>query len=202
MGMARPRSCSGSEGTDGHLALARTVRRRRRRRTLARQNTTVARSALGSKDHRARGGADLGWTASAPYPLDGCGRGRGNRDQHRLGAAHLAGAWTAASSRASVQTVQGSAVRRQLRDIVGLYFNPPDRAIVLSVDEKSQIQALDRTHSGLPMKKGHAGTITHDYKRRGTTTSFAALDILTKPAHPLLNSDSRGVQVCGRRRQV
>jgi transposase len=66
----------------------------------------------------------------------------------------------------------------KLRDIVGLYVNPPDHAIVLSVDEKSQIQALDRTQPGLPMKKGRAGTITHDYKRHGTTTLFAALDIL------------------------
>jgi hypothetical protein len=66
----------------------------------------------------------------------------------------------------------------KLHDIVGLYVNPPDHAIVLSIDEKSQIQVLDRTQPGLPMKKGHAGTITHDYKRHGTTTLFAALDIL------------------------
>jgi transposase len=64
----------------------------------------------------------------------------------------------------------------KLRDIVGLYINPPDHAIVLSIDEKSQIQALDRTQPGLPMKKGRAGTMTHDYKRHGTTTLFAALD--------------------------
>lgn len=66
----------------------------------------------------------------------------------------------------------------KLRDIVGLYVNPPDRAIVVSVDEKSQIQALDRTQPGLPMKKGRAGTMTHDYKRHGTTTLFAALNVL------------------------
>ncbi|WIM11127.1 IS630 family transposase [Enhydrobacter sp.] len=66
----------------------------------------------------------------------------------------------------------------KLRDIVGLYVNPPDHAIVLSVDEKSQIQALDRTQPGLPMKKGRAGTMTHDYKRHGVTTLFAALDVL------------------------
>src|SRR4029450_12367458 len=63
----------------------------------------------------------------------------------------------------------------KLREIVGLYVNPPAHAIVLSVDEKSQIQALDRTQPGLPMKKGRAGTLTHDYKRHGTTTLFAAL---------------------------
>lgn len=66
----------------------------------------------------------------------------------------------------------------KLRDVVGLYVNPPDHALVLSVDEKSQIQALDRTQPGLPMKRGRAGTITHDYKRNGTTTLFAALNTL------------------------
>src|SRR5664279_4629931 len=66
----------------------------------------------------------------------------------------------------------------KLEDIVGLYLSPPEHALVLSVDEKSQIQALDRTQPGLPMKKGRAGTMTHDYKRHGTTTLFAALDVL------------------------
>ena len=66
----------------------------------------------------------------------------------------------------------------KVKDIVGLYLNPPERALVLSVDEKSQIQALDRTQPGLPMKKGYAGTMTHDYKRHGTTTLFAALNVL------------------------
>lgn len=64
-------------------------------------------------------------------------------------------------------------------DVVGLYLDPPDKALVLSLDEKSQIQALDRTQPGLPMKKGRAGTWTHDYKRHGTTTLFAALDVAT-----------------------
>src|SRR6266536_4425336 len=67
----------------------------------------------------------------------------------------------------------------KLRDVVGLYLNPPKKAIVFSVDEKSQIQALDRTQPSLPMKPGRAGTMTHDYKRNGTTTLFAALDVLT-----------------------
>ena len=61
--------------------------------------------------------------------------------------------------------------------MVGLYLNPPEQAIVLCVDEKSQIQALDRTQPGLPMKKGRCGTMTHDYKRNGTTTLFAALEL-------------------------
>lgn len=67
----------------------------------------------------------------------------------------------------------------KVKDVVGLYVDPPERALVLSVDEKSQIQALDRTQPGLPMKKGRAGTMTHDYKRHGTTTLFAALDVAT-----------------------
>jgi len=66
----------------------------------------------------------------------------------------------------------------KLTDVVGLYLNPPDKAIVLCVDEKSQIQALNRTQPGLPLKKGRCGTMTHDYKRHGTTTLFAALDVL------------------------
>jgi transposase len=66
----------------------------------------------------------------------------------------------------------------KLTDVVGLYMNPPDKALVLCFDEKSQIQALDRTQPGLPMKKGRCGTTTHDYKRHGTTTLFAALNVL------------------------
>jgi transposase len=65
----------------------------------------------------------------------------------------------------------------KLLDVVGLYLNPPDHALVLCCDEKSQIQALDRTQPGLPLKKGRCGTMTHDYKRNGTTTLFAALEL-------------------------
>ena len=67
----------------------------------------------------------------------------------------------------------------KLEDVVGLYLNPPDNAVVFCVDEKSSIQALDRTQPGLPLKKGRAETMTHDYKRHGTSTLFAALDVLT-----------------------
>ena len=66
----------------------------------------------------------------------------------------------------------------KLTDVVGLYLNPPEKALVLCVDEKSQIQALDRTQPDLPLKKGRCGTMTHDYKRNGTTTLFAALEVL------------------------
>lgn len=67
----------------------------------------------------------------------------------------------------------------KLVDVVGLYLDPPEKAIVLCMDEKSSVQALDRTQPSLPMVKGRAGTMTHDYKRHGTTTLFAALDVLT-----------------------
>ena len=66
---------------------------------------------------------------------------------------------------------------QKLTDVVGLYLNPPEKAVVLCVDEKSQIQALDRTQPGLPLKQGRCGTMTHDYKRNGTTTLFAALEV-------------------------
>ena len=65
----------------------------------------------------------------------------------------------------------------KLIDIVGLYMNPPEHALVLSCDEKTQIQALDGTQKGLPIHKGRCGTMTHDYKRNGTTTLFAALEM-------------------------
>jgi len=71
------------------------------------------------------------------------------------------------------------AFEEKLTDVVGLYLNPPENAIVLCMDEKSQVQALQRTQPSLPMKKGRAGTMTHDYKRNGTTTLFAALNVLT-----------------------
>ena len=66
----------------------------------------------------------------------------------------------------------------KLTDVVGLYLNPPEKSLVICIDEKSQIQALDRTQPGLPLKKGQCGTFTHDYVRHGTTTLFAALEIL------------------------
>src|SRR5829696_6586284 len=82
---------------------------------------------------------------------------------------HLAKTFKLSTDRCFVEKAQ---------DVVGLYLDPPDKALVLAVDEKSQIQALDRTQPGLPMKKGRAGTVTHDYKRHGVTTLFAALNVL------------------------
>jgi hypothetical protein len=77
----------------------------------------------------------------------------------------------------------------KLIDVVGVYLNPPDKAVVLCMDEKSQIQALDRTQPSLPLKKGRAGTMTRDYKRNGTTTLFAALNVLTG----VVNRCNRGI---------
>jgi len=79
----------------------------------------------------------------------------------------------------------------KLEDIVGLYLHPPEHALVLSVDEKSQIQALDRTQPGLPMKKGRGQTLTHDYKRNGTTTLFAALNTATGEVYGLCQERHR-----------
>jgi transposase len=79
----------------------------------------------------------------------------------------------------------------KLEAIVGLYLNPPEHALVLSVDEKSQIQALDRTQPGLPMKKGRGTTMTHDYKRNGTTTLFAALNVANGEVYGLCQQKHR-----------
>ena len=85
---------------------------------------------------------------------------------------------TEAASDRGVKISRDRNFAAKVKDVVGLYVDPPDKALVLCVDEKSQIQALDRTQPGLPMKKGRAGTMTHDYKRNGTTTLFAALNML------------------------
>jgi transposase len=84
----------------------------------------------------------------------------------------------ATSQDTDIQTFQDKQFVKKLTDVVGLYFDPPDKALVFCVDEKSQVQALDRTQPGLPLKKGRCGTMTHDYKRNGTTCLFAALNVL------------------------
>ena len=93
-----------------------------------------------------------------------------------------------------VQAVAGSAVGRKVRDIVGLYMNPPDHALVLCVDEKSQIQALDRTQPLLPMQPGQVERGTHDYKRNGTTSLFAALELKTNRVIGQLHRRHRSVE--------
>ena len=106
------------------------------------------------------------------------GRWRRPRLGHQHGAEDLARPRPAAAPAAVVQAQPRPGVRRQGARCRRLYVDPPAHAVVLSVDEKSQIQALDRTQPGLPMKKGRAGTMTHDYIRNGTTTLFAALNVL------------------------
>jgi hypothetical protein len=90
---------------------------------------------------------------------------------------HLESTRAAAASCANVQASKDPRFVEKLHDVVGLYLNPTERAVVFSVDAKTQIQALDRTQPGLPLKKGRAGPMTHDYKRHGTTTLFTALNV-------------------------
>lgn len=107
------------------------------------------------------------------------GRWRSRGARCRDGAAHL-GRERAQPHRWRVfKLSKDPAFVEKLHDIVGLYVAPPAHAVVLSFDEKSQIQALDRSQPGLPLKKGRGATMTHDYKRHGTTTLFAALNVLT-----------------------
>jgi transposase len=106
------------------------------------------------------------------------GNGKSRWDQPSQRPTDLGGAWSAAASGEDLQAIERSEFSAKVQDIVGLYVDPPEHALVLSVDEKSQIQALDRTQPGLPMKRGRCGTMTNDYKRHGTTTLFAALNVL------------------------
>jgi hypothetical protein len=106
----------------------------------------------------------------------GDGEGRGSPPRR---CRDLEGAWPGPHRWRSFKLSNDPAFAEKLHDVVGLYVAPPAHAVVLSVDEKSQIQALDRTQPGLPLKKGRGPTMTHDYKRNGTTTLFAALNVLT-----------------------
>jgi transposase len=99
--------------------------------------------------------------------------------EHALVPRYSSMSWTELRRQGCEHRQRNGAFAKKVEDIVGLYLDPPEKALVLAVDEKSQIQALDRTQPGLPPKKGRAGTMTHDYKRHGTTTLFAALDIAT-----------------------
>jgi len=110
--------------------------------------------------------------------LEHADAGAGGGAEPGDGRAYLAGAWLETTPGEALQTLYGPTVHEKLQDVVGLYLDPPEKALVFSVDEKSQIQALDRTQPGLPMKKGRAGT-ADDYKRNGTTTLFAALNVAT-----------------------
>jgi transposase len=129
--------------------------------------------------HRAEGGRSRAWTAAGRRnPLDRPDVGEGGGGKSAFGATYSRGPPTRAASHPHVKLSTDPKFADKLKDVAGLYVDPPAHAVVLSVDEKSQIQALDRTQPGLPMKPGRAGTMTHDYKRHGTTTLFAALNIL------------------------
>jgi hypothetical protein len=104
--------------------------------------------------------------------------GQIHRHQCQFGAAYLAQNGLQPHKIRQFKLSNDPRFAAKLLDIVGLYMNPPEHAVVLSIDEKSQFQALDRTQPSLPMKKGRCGTMTHDYKRNGTTTLFAALNAL------------------------
>lgn len=156
---------------------------------LVMDKTRPAGARAGSGGDRGRGVApDPAAAAARGHPLDGTGHGRSHGAGGEDGASDLGSRsgqriWKAHSLTPhrwrQFKLSNDAAFAEKLTDIVGLYVSPPAHAVVLSLDEKSQIQALDRTKSGLPMKPGRCGTMTHDYKRHGTTTLFAALNVLT-----------------------
>ena len=116
----------------------------------------------------------------APHALERAGHGGANWRVEKHRPTVVRPVRRATASATHVQAVQRPVLcREEVRDIVGLYLNPPDKAVVLCVDEKTQIQALDRTQPMLPMGLGYAQGMTHDYVRHGTPTLFAALDIVT-----------------------
>ena len=161
------------------VALAGAVHDRRRGRPAARQDAAGTHPAVAQGRHRAGRDLHAGRAAAGRRdPLDGAGAGRGQRAQRQLGAADLAGTRSAPPSVRSFKLSTDPNFATKVEDIVELYVDPPAHAVVLSIDEKSQIQALDRTQPGLPLKKGRAETMTHDYKRNGTTTLFAAFNVL------------------------
>jgi len=110
--------------------------------------------------------------------LDKRCHGRGAQSQRQFGAAYLARARAAAAPHPPLHASKDPQFAAKLRDIVGLYIDPPAQAVVLSLDEKSQLQALDRTQPGLPLKKGRCGTMTPDDIQDGTSPLLAALDVL------------------------
>ncbi len=112
------------------------------------------------------------------HALDRPRHGQGDGAVAARRAAHLGGAQAAAAPDQDVQRSTDPDFAARLDDVVGLFMHPPRHAVVVSIDEKSQIQALDRTQPGLPLKRGKCATLTHDYKRNGTTTLFAALSVL------------------------
>src|SRR5262249_28682106 len=147
---------------------------RRSRRPAARQDAPAADPATEPGGHRSGRRPDRHRSARRDDALDGGGDGQATgisvSSVQRIWRAHGLEPHRVRQFKLS----NDKAFADKVRKIVGLYVDPPAHAIVLSVDEKSQIQALDRAQPGLPMKKGRLGTMTHDYIRNGTTTLFAA----------------------------
>ena len=160
------------------LALAGALCRTRRGWAVARQDPQTWPGTSSGRNGGQGAGPDLFGAARCGHPLDRPGGGQGGRHQPARRAAHLGGQPPSAAPPAHLQALRRSRFAAKVEDIVGLYMDPPCHAVVLSIDEKSQIQALDRTQPGLPLKPGRCGTMTHDYKRNGTTTLFAALNTL------------------------
>ena len=164
---------------DGCLALAGTLHDRWCRGLAARQDAAVAHSAARSRGCGARRRRDPDRSAWRDDALDGRRHGQASRASASVRCnASGAGMVCSRTGRVCSSCPTIRSLPPSCRDIVGLYVDPPAHAVVLSIDEKSQIQALDRTQPGLPMKKGRCGTMTHDYIRNGTTTLFAALNVL------------------------
>jgi len=116
-------------------------------------------------------------------PLEHKDHGRGPRGEQCHGGADMESSWLQPHRIKTFKLSKDKRFVEKLTDVVGIYLDPPDKALVLCVDEKSQVQALDRTQPGLPLKKGRCGTMTHDYKRNGTTCLFAALNVLEGTSH-------------------
>ena len=163
----------------GGLALAAALRRARRRRASARQDAQTRQGAAVSTKVVAKvleltcsepPGEATHWTGRAMAKAIGISLRAVQRlwEAHRLQPHRLR----------TFKRSSDPKFAEKVEDVVGLYMDPPAHAVVVSIDEKSQIQALDRTQPGLPLKPGKCGTMTHDYKRNGTTTLFAALNIL------------------------
>ena len=173
----RWRSAAGRQPSDG-LALATALCGRGRGRSAARQDAQARQAAGRRRNGGPRGGADLRRAAASATHWTGRAMARAVgislTSVQRIWAAHKLQPHRVRTFKRS----RDPDFAAKLTDIVGLYMDPPTQAVVLSIDEKSQIQALDRTQPGLPIKPGRCGTMTHDYKRHGTTTLFAAFNVL------------------------
>src|SRR5215467_13307419 len=160
------------------MALAAALRRGRGRRPVARQDPQARQNSDHSGDHGTSGGADLHHAAASGHPLDRPCDGQSDRHFAALSATHLAGLSIAAASSPHLQTFARSQFCRQAGRHCRALCRSPGPCRRALARRKSQIQALDRTQPGLPIKPGRCQTMTHDYKRHGTTTLFAALSVL------------------------